>query len=80
MKKYIFIIYLLFSSYLQAQDNLKFFVQKALSNNLQLNAERKTLELQSKVKIFQEVSFYQVSLFQRSNKHYIYESNEPEWS
>ena len=45
MKKYIFIIYLLFfSSYLQAQDNLKFFVQKALSNNLQLNAERKNFE------------------------------------
>ena len=45
MKKYISIIYLLFfSSYLQAQDNLKFFVQKALSNNLQLNAERKNFE------------------------------------
>ena len=45
MKKYIFIIYLLFSSsYLQAQDNLKFYVQKALSNNLQLNAERKNFE------------------------------------
>ena len=45
MKKYIFIIYLIFfSNYLQAQDNLKFFVQKALSNNLQLNAERKNFE------------------------------------
>ena len=45
MKKYIFIIYLLFSfSYLQAQDNLKFYVQKALTNNLQLNAERKNFE------------------------------------
>ncbi len=45
MKKYIFIIYLLFfSSYLQAQDNLKFYVQKALSNNLQLNAERKNFQ------------------------------------
>jgi len=45
MKKYISIIYLLFFlSYLQAQDNLKFFVQKALSNNLQLNAERKNFE------------------------------------
>ena len=45
MKKYIFIVYLLFSSsYLQAQDNLKFYVQKALSNNLQLNAERKNFE------------------------------------
>ena len=45
MKKYIFIIYLLLSSsYLQAQDNLKFYVQKALTNNLQLNAERKNFE------------------------------------
>ena len=45
MKKYIFIIYLLLSSsYLQAQDNLKFYIQKALSNNLQLNAERKNFE------------------------------------
>ena len=45
MKKYIFIVYLLFSSsYLQAQDSLKFYVQKALSNNLQLNAERKNFE------------------------------------
>ena len=45
MKKYIFIIYLLFSSnYLQAQDNLKFFIKKALSKNLQLNAERKNFE------------------------------------
>tara|TARA_B100000963_G_scaffold12741_1_gene9820 strand:+ start:4088 stop:5377 length:1290 start_codon:yes stop_codon:yes gene_type:complete len=45
MKKYVLLIYLLlFSSYLQAQDNLKFYVQKALSNNLQLNAERKNYE------------------------------------
>ena len=45
MKKSILIIYLLFSSVnLQAQENLKFYVQKALSNNLQLNAERKNFE------------------------------------
>ena len=45
MKKYILIIFFLFSSnYLQAQDNLKFYVKKALSNNLQLNAERKNFE------------------------------------
>ncbi len=45
MKKYIFIIYsIFFSSFLNAQDNLKFYVEKALSNNLQLNAERKTFE------------------------------------
>ena len=45
MKKYLpIILILLSSSYLQAQDNLKFYVQKALSNNLQLNAERKNFE------------------------------------
>jgi outer membrane protein len=45
MKKLIFLIYFLFfSDYLQAQDNLKFYIQKALSNNLQLNAERKNFE------------------------------------
>ena len=45
MKKLIFLIYLLFySSNLDAQDNLKFFIKKALSNNLQLNAERKNFE------------------------------------
>ena len=45
MKKLIFLIYLLFfSSNLEAQDNLKFYVKKALSNNLQLNAERKNFE------------------------------------
>ena len=45
MKYYIFIIYLLFSlNYLQAQEDLKFFVEKALNNNLQLNAERKNFE------------------------------------
>ena len=45
MKKYLLISFLLFSpNYLQAQDNLKFYVQKALTNNLQLNAERKNFE------------------------------------
>ncbi len=45
MKKYIIIILFLFSSnYLQAQDNLKFYIQKALINNLKLNAERKNFE------------------------------------
>ena len=45
MKKFIFIIYFFFYlSCLHAQDNLKFYVEKALSNNLQLNAERKNFE------------------------------------
>ena len=45
MKKIIilFISLLIFSN-LQAEDNLKFYIEKALKNNLQLNAERKSLE------------------------------------
>ena len=45
MIKYFFIIFVLFhSTYLNAQDNLKFYIEKALENNLQLNAERKNFE------------------------------------
>ena len=45
MKKYIFIILLLFfPNQLIAQDNLKFYIEKALINNLKLNAERKKFE------------------------------------
>ena len=45
MKKYFFIIFILsYSSHLYAQDNLKFYIEKALENNLQLNAERKNFE------------------------------------
>ncbi len=45
MKKYILIIlFFFYSNYLQAQDNLKFYIKKALANNLQLNAERKNFE------------------------------------
>ena len=45
MKKIIIALFslLIFSS-LQAEDNLKFFIEKALKNNLQLNAERKSFE------------------------------------
>ena len=45
MKKYLYIIFtLFFSTSLFAQDNLKFYIEKALNNNLQLNAERKNFE------------------------------------
>jgi outer membrane protein len=45
MKKFFIIVSLLFfETNLQAQDNLKFFIEKALENNLQLNAERKNFE------------------------------------
>ena len=45
MKKYLTLVFILFySSFLHAQDNLKFYIEKALENNLQLNAERKNFE------------------------------------
>ena len=45
MKKFFTVVFLLFfEANLQAQDNLKFFIEKALENNLQLNAERKNFE------------------------------------
>ena len=45
MKKYLIVIFLFFSiSHLQARDNLIFYIEKALANNLQLNAERKNFE------------------------------------
>ena len=45
MNKYILLIlFYFFSNVLQAEDNLKFYVSKALANNLQLNAERKNFE------------------------------------
>jgi len=45
MKNLFTIIFLLFfATNLQGQDNLKFFIEKALENNLQLNAERKNFE------------------------------------
>ena len=45
MKKYILLVLFLFSSnYLYAQSNLKFYIEKSLANNLQLNAERKNFE------------------------------------
>ena len=45
MNKYLILPFLLFFvSNLQAQDNLKFYIEKALVNNLKLNAERKNFE------------------------------------
>ena len=44
MKKLIFVLSLLAITNLNAKENLKFFITKAIKNNLQLNAERKNLE------------------------------------
>ena len=44
MKKFLLIFLLFSSDYLYAQDNLKFYIEKALINNLKLNSERKNFE------------------------------------
>ncbi len=45
MKKVIFILFnIIFFSALSAEENLKFYVKKAIENNLELNAERKNFE------------------------------------
>lgn len=45
MKKIIIaLVSLLIFTSLQAEDNIKFFIEKALKNNLKLNAERKSFE------------------------------------
>ena len=45
MKKIvILLITLLLATNLEAKDNLKFYIEKALENNLKLKAERKSLE------------------------------------
>jgi outer membrane protein len=45
MKKIILVLYSLFVfSGLYAEENLKFYIEKSLKNNLQLNAERKNFE------------------------------------
>ena len=44
MIKFILILNILIFSSLNAGENLKFFVKKSIENNLQLNAQRKSLE------------------------------------
>ncbi len=44
MKKFILIFNIFVFSSINASENLKFFVKKSIENNLQLNAQRKSLE------------------------------------
>ena len=65
MKKYLTIIFILFySTFLHAQDNLKFYIEKALENNLQLNAERKNFESAKQSKNISRSEFLPVLHFQ----------------
>jgi len=63
MKK-IFIIFFLALHYvsLEASENFKFYLQKAISNNLELNAERKNLESVKQDKNISRSEFYQALL------------------
>ena len=59
MSRYFLIIFsLFFFSILKAEDNLKFYIQKALDNNLQLNAERKNFESAKQTKIISRSEFF----------------------
>ncbi len=44
MKKIIFLLSIFLHSFLNAEESLQFYINKAIENNLQLNAERKNLE------------------------------------
>ena len=44
MKKFIVILFTFLIFNLNAEENLKFYLSKAIENNLELNAERKNLE------------------------------------
>ena len=57
MKKIIFILNFLIISNLGAEENFKYFLNKALENNLQLNAERKSLEAAKQNKIISRSEF-----------------------
>ncbi len=59
MSRYLLIIFsLFFFSILKAEDNLKFYIEKALDNNLQLNAERKNFESAKQSKIISRSEFF----------------------
>ena len=59
MSRYLLIIFsLFFFSILKAEENLKFYIEKALENNLQLNAERKNFESAKQSKIISRSEFF----------------------
>ena len=57
MKIIVFILNFLIISNLGAEENFKYFLNKALENNLQLNAERKSLEAAKQNKIISRSEF-----------------------
>ena len=57
MRKLIIIFYIILFSCLNAEENLKFYLDKAIKNNLQLNAERKNLDSAKQDKIISRSEF-----------------------
>ena len=55
---FIIILFFFFHSNLIASDNLKFFIKKALENNLELNAERKNFESSKQSKNISRSEFF----------------------
>tara|TARA_A100001037_G_scaffold221797_1_gene199657 strand:+ start:7 stop:1296 length:1290 start_codon:yes stop_codon:yes gene_type:complete len=59
MKKILAFILSVFTiSNIQAEDNLKYYVEKAIQNNLKLNAERKSLDSAKQEKIISRSEFF----------------------
>ena len=59
MKKILVFILSVFTiSNIQAEDNLKYYVGKAIQNNLKLNAERKSLDSAKQEKIISRSEFF----------------------
>ena len=54
----IFITYLILISSLKSEDNLNFFLKRALSNNIELNVERKNLESSKQEKNISRSEFF----------------------
>ena len=62
MKKLIFLLSIIFFSNLNAKENLKFYINKAIENNYKLNAERKKLESVKQNKNISRSEFLNVKL------------------
>tara|TARA_X000001036_G_scaffold284519_1_gene264306 strand:- start:108 stop:1394 length:1287 start_codon:yes stop_codon:yes gene_type:complete len=58
MKKTIIVFFLLLGTNLHAQDNLKFYIEKALKNNFKLKAERQSLESAKQSKNISRSEFF----------------------
>ena len=58
MKKVLIFLSFLIYTNLNADENLKFYIKKALENNIKLNAERKSLESSKQSKNISRSEFF----------------------